>query len=123
MARYKYRIVKDGNWRFELLPNNSNEQCVGHSGDYKTKEEMLDGLKRFKEFLRQNQNGISYMNEIFAKGKHIYHYAFFVFSDKNEKFYTAKYWHKYETDNSIERIINNFEVDIRDDLTNIVKER
>ena len=79
--------------------------------------EMLDGLKRFKEFLRQNQNGISYMNEIFAKGKHIYHYAFFVFSDNNEKFYTAKYWHKYETDNSIERIINNFNVDIRDDLS------
>ena len=96
---------------------------MGHSGDYKTKEEMLDGLKRFKGFLRQNKNGISYMNEIFTKGKHIYHYAFFVFSDKNEKFYTAKYWHKYETDNSIERIINNFEVDIRDDLTNIVKER
>ena len=50
MARYKYRIVKDGNWRFELLPNNSNEQCVGHSCDYKTKEEMLDGLKRLKNF-------------------------------------------------------------------------
>ena len=106
-----------------MLPNNSNEQCIGHSCDYQTKEEMLDGLKRFKEFLRQNKNGISYMNEIFTKGKHIYHYAFFVFSDKNEKFYTAKYWHKYETDNSIERIKNNFEVDIRDDLTNLVKER
>ena len=117
MARYKYRIVKDGNWRFELLPNNSNEQCVGHSGDYKTKEEMLDGLKRLKEFLRKNQLNISYEKEMFLKDNHTHYYAYFTFSNKKEKFYTKKYWHKYETDNSIERIKNNFEADIRDDLT------
>ena len=46
-----------------------------------------------------------------------------MFSNKNEKFYTAKYWHMYETDNSIERIKNNFEADIRDDLTHIVEEK
>ena len=76
---------------------------------------MLDGLKKFKEFLRENQFNIPYVKEVFLKDKHLYHYAYFVFSDNDEKFYTARYWQKYEVDNSIERIINNFEVDIRDD--------
>ena len=84
---------------------------------------MIDGLKRFKDFLRKNQTNISYDKEIFLKDNHKLYYACFVFSDNNEKFYTARYWHKYETDNSIERIISNFEVDIRDDLTYTVEEK
>ena len=123
MAKYKYRIVKDGNWRFELLPNNSNLQYVGRSEGYQTKEEMLGGLNRFKNFLRKNQTDILYNKETVKKDNNTFYYAYLVFSDNNEKFYTREYWHKYEPDNSIERIINNFDSNVRNDLSVIKKER
>lgn len=47
---------------------------------------MLDGLKRFKEFLRQNQNVISYMNEIFAKDKQNITMRFLCFPIKTKSF-------------------------------------
>lgn len=123
MAKYKYRIVKKDKWRFELLPNNNNIQRVGYSGDYPTQEKMMAGLKKFKEFLRNNQSNISYIKQTTLKGDTTLYYAYFVFSDENEIFYTSRYEYRYETDNSIKRIIENFDVDIREDLNKIDKER
>lgn len=123
MSRYKYRIVEDGDWKFELLPNNSNTQFVGYSSGYRTKEEMLIGLKRFKEFLRNNQPKILYVQGEPLESNRARYYAYFEFSDNGEKFYTRRYYDKKEPADSVERIKDNFEVDIRDDLTSIVKER
>lgn len=113
MAKYKYRIVNNYNWRFELLPNNSDEFYVGYSCDYQTKDEVLNGLNNFKNFLRKKSD---FTCEYEGFDNENLYRAYFVFSDKKEIFYTRKYRNKYEPKKGIERIKNNFDVDIKEKL-------
>lgn len=52
---YKYRLVKENGWRFEMLPNNRNSYPIGYSDEYKTQQEALDGLEKFKAFLLEKK--------------------------------------------------------------------
>lgn len=117
MAKYKYRMVQNKGWRFELLPNNSNHQYVGHSDKYPTKEDMLDGLNKFKSFMRAKREKIKYQQSIVESKESNLYFAFFVFSKNNERFFTRNYYHKSEIKKAIIRVSNNFDTGIRNDLT------
>ena len=122
MSKYKYRIVKDKTWRFELLPNNSNRQCVGYSSGYSTKEAMLKGLLTFKSFMRNSNSKLDFTLETVEKTATIRYLGTFTFSDEGERFFTKLHTHKDEVARVIKRIEEHYESDIREDLTRVTKE-
>lgn len=51
-----YRITENNQkWQFHLIPNNNNDQPIGHSPDYDTKDECIVALSKFKIWVKLNQ--------------------------------------------------------------------
>ena len=115
---YKYRLVYNGGWHFELLPNNNNNQYVGKSDTYPTKDETMAALRKFKSFL-SGKNTVAYEIKLVSKesviGSNRYSGSF-AFSENGEMFSTRPYEHRYEVKNGIRRILKHFDSQIRTDL-------
>lgn len=120
-SSYKYRLVFDDDWYFELLPNNNNDQFVGKSEKYPTKDEAVSALHRFKEFLSGKEE-IDYTTEILPpkeeKQKSNKYRGIFSFSNE-EMFSTRSYYHRYEAENGIQRILANYNTSVRTDLEKV----
>lgn len=51
-----YQINQEnGKWIFQLIPNNSNEQSVGWSKQFDSREECAEGVKQFRELVVEHQ--------------------------------------------------------------------
>lgn len=117
---YKYRLVKEDEWRFELLPNNSSIQPVGRSGMYKTKQEAMEGMKRLKIFLlKTNFEEISYEIAELPLSRSRQYQGFFQFSEMGEMFYTTRYEQLSEVEKGIKRISKNYNAEYRNELNEV----
>lgn len=115
MGKYKYRLVKEEQWRFELLPNNSNEFYVAKSGNYKSKNAALAGIKKFKSFLNEKGKEEIKSKVIIGlndKGKPV---SIFKFSN-TEHFETRTQANNYQLKMAANRVIKNYNADLRSEL-------
>lgn len=115
MAKYKYRLVKEEQWHFELLPNNSNECYVAKSGNYKSKDKALAGMEKFKSFLNEKRKEEIENKVIIGsndKGKPV---SIFKFSN-TEHFETRTQVNSYELKRAANRVIKNYNADLRAEL-------
>ena len=119
MSLYKYRIVKKDQWRFELLPNNSNHQYVGYSGNYPSKEKAIEGIYNFKNFLYKQGSKAMFVMQTTKTEDTIYYFATIKFYENNEMFSIRKSDKPKEIEKRIKRVLDNFNVSIREDLTRI----
>lgn len=119
MSLYKYRIVKKDQWRFELLPNNSNRQYVGYSGNYPSKEKAIEGIYQFKNFLNKQGSKAMFVIQTTKTEDTIYYFATIKFYKNNEMFSIRKSDKPKEIEKRVKRVLDNFNVSIREDLTRI----
>ncbi|MCM1544948.1 MAG: hypothetical protein NC110_06575 [Ruminococcus sp.] len=50
-----YRIVsEDGKYYFELIPGNNSQQMVGYSKTYDSREECIEAVSNFRDFVAGN---------------------------------------------------------------------
>lgn len=119
IAQYKYRLVNDKGWYFELLPNNSNRIYTARSSTYPTKERALLAIEQLKSFLDANGNvayrveticSVSFPNDT-AKYRGV-----FVFSEKGDEFATRAYCQHSQVQVGIDRILTHYNSLIRTDL-------
>ncbi len=121
--KYKYRFVNENGYRFELLPNNSNNCPVGYSGNYETYDQAIEGLKKFKNYMaNKNQNDIVYDMKTpiqipsRIRGKY---QGGFCFGDSKEMFYTRAYYQRNQIKVCIDRVLNHYNSDIHGDLNKL----
>ena len=116
---YKYRIICDQGYYFELLPNNSNSAFVGRSGVYGSVREAVAAIRLLKSFLADKQV-IPYSIELdpcAAAGFHTNRFrAVFAFAEKDHIFFTRSYCRKCEVKNGVDRILKNYHADICMDM-------
>lgn len=114
MRSYKYRIVHDEKWHFELLPNNSNRQYVARSSDYESKEDALEGIRKLKTYL-DNKPEIDIQEHIIQNNKLKMYRRSFVFL-QNECISTRKYVTRVNSIKGIQNIMVHYNSSLRSDL-------
>lgn len=114
MRSYKYRIVRDEKWHFELLPNNSNRQYVARSSDYESKEDALEGIQKLKAYL-DNEPKIDIQEHILQNQKSKMYRRSFAFF-QNECIYTRKYVTRVNSVKGIQNIMAHYNSSPRSDL-------
>lgn len=115
MGEYKYRLVKEEQWHFELLPSNNNDCYVAKSSCYKNKDDALKGISRFKNFLNSNTD-FKVENREIEESKGIKRYWSFFYFSETEIFSTRPYFQKAQRSKGIERIVKNRNADLRSEL-------
>lgn len=114
MRSYKYRIVHDEKWHFELLPNNSNRQYIARSSDYESKEDALEGIRKLKAYL-DNEPKIDIQEHILRNNKmKMYRRSFAFF--QNEYISTRKYETRVNSIKGIQNIMTYYNSSLRSDL-------
>lgn len=114
MRSYKYRIVRDEKWHFELLPNNSNRQYVARSNDYESKGGALEGICKLKAYLNSNPE-IDVREYVFqVKGQKTYCKGFMFYRD--EHIYTRKYIDLESSNEGLQNILLHYNSSLRSDL-------
>ena len=117
MTKYKYRIIgMKKQWRFDLLPNNSNTQYVACSGIYDSFDKARSGIDSFKHYMKNIEKEENPNIEIVdvSSGKTELWIGYMYFSNC-EKVETRKH-SKYETEKALVRVKNNFMANFRQDL-------
>lgn len=114
MKRYKYRLVYDGKWRFELLPNNNNNQFVARSGDYENKNAAIDAINKLKEYLDKEFETVLKNNnwEYCINQKYSVKIAF----GMHDIFYSRTYSTRENAQKAITNILKHYHAPIRYEL-------
>lgn len=115
MARYKYRICKeDGKYRFELLPNNSNDKCVAKSSLYDTFDDAIKGIEAFKMYM--SQKGNEKLNTEFIHYQDNNYILYIYFGASHDVFVRYRICPRYNLTKAEQRIRENYLAPIRRDL-------
>ena len=115
MGFYKFIIKKEeiNEYRFVLLPNNSNSKTIGESTEYMTEEECIKGLDRFRRFVKTNNVSeslhINELNDVFYPS---------IVVDEDAVFSQVRgYPHnKFQCEKWINRVKNNIDAPLRFDI-------
>ncbi len=120
MGEYKYRIVREGKWRFELMPNNSNIMCMGKSGDYESEKEARDAIDRLRVYLTGNPNPQIFQETKMGAFDNTLYRKYFYFSEK-ERFSTKFYDARHKAQTGMKKVLLHYNADIREDLTTTIE--
>lgn len=114
MKSYKYRIVHDEKWHFELLPNNSNGQYVARSSDYESKEDALEGIRKLKAYLDNEPKSDIQEHIRQEKRTKVYRRSFAFF--RNECISTREYVTRVNSVKGIQNIMAHYNAPLCSDL-------
>lgn len=114
MPSYKYRVVHNDKWFFELLPNNSNRIYVARSCEYETCEEAYAGIQKLKTYLAEHSEPEIHERTIVQNGIKLYRSE--IFFAPGEYLYTRNYNTKENRAKCIRNIMAQYHVSVRTDL-------